>query len=207
MIERNIICWRSLNVIALLLFLSNLHAQGGLSPSPELLDFNLGRIDHQRTAMLVLGGWAVSNIAGGAYLSNQRSGSNKYFHRMNAYWNIVNLGIAGLGYLSVAREQPEAYDLFQSAGKHYGFQNILLFNAGLDVGYIMGGLYLTERARRFTPDDPEKSDQLKGFGQAIMLQGGFLFAFDLVNYFIGSGRNEGLNLLMNGDGLGLGLVF
>lgn len=155
--------------------------------------------------MLVLGGWAVTNIGLGAALRGQHSGSEKYFHNMNIYWNVVNLGIAGLGYYTALRETPEAYTAFTTAARHYSFQKVLLFNAGLDVGYLLGGLYLTERAKR----GGERADQLKGFGKSVILQGGFLFAFDLVNYFIATRADKNLEILLTstGNGLGMSLMF
>lgn len=171
----------------------------------SLLDFNQQSLNHQKTAMLTLGGWAVANIAAGAALQGSAEGSTKHFHRMNALWNGVNLAISGFGYYSALKSDPAAWDLATSLGKHQGFQKVLLFNAGLDVGYIMGGLYLTERAKR--PD--VNSNQLKGFGQSIMLQGAFLMAFDLVNYFIAAGANDRIPVLLgsSGDGLGLMITF
>ena len=155
--------------------------------------------------MLVLGGWALTNIALGAGLQGSRSGSDRYFHRMNAYWNVVNLGIAGFGYYAATQLDPAGYDLATSINKHHGFQKILLFNAGLDVGYVLGGLYLTERAK----NRPDQRDRLRGFGQSIMLQGGFLFAFDLVNYFIAKSRTDDIPLLLGAtpDGIGMTLLF
>lgn len=179
---------------------------GGLltaqSFDPALPAFNQASLDHQRTAMLTLGGWAVANIALGASLQGSADGSAKHFHRMNALWNTVNLGIAGLGYLTAMKSDPAAWDLATSLSKHQGFQKVLLFNAGLDVGYVMGGLYLTERAKR--PD--VNSDQLKGFGQSIMLQGAFLFVFDVANFLIASGHNDGIPVLLGSTGNGVGLL-
>lgn len=171
----------------------------------DLSTFNQHSLDHQRTAMLTLGGWAVANIAAGAALQGSAKGSSKHFYRMNAMWNGINLAIAGFGYYTAVRSDPAAWDLATSLSKHNGFQKILLFNAGLDVGYIMGGLYLTERAKR----PGVNADQLRGFGRGVMLQGAFLMAFDLVNYFIAAGRNDGINLLLGHtqDGLGMTLTF
>lgn len=179
-----------------------LQAQGLEAP---LLSFNQQSLHHQQTAMLTLGGWAVANLALGAGLQGKATGSTKHFHRMNALWNTVNLGIAGLGYLTAIKADPAGWDVATSLQKHQGFQKILLFNAGLDVGYVMGGLYLTERAKR--PD--VNQDQLRGFGQSIMLQGTFLLVFDLVNYFIAAGANDQIPLLLGSttDGLGLLLRF
>jgi hypothetical protein len=189
-----------LTLALLLTFYGYLSAQG-----LELPDFNQASINHQKTAMLTLGGWAVTNIALGATLQGGAEGSAKQFHRMNALWNTVNLGIAGIGYFAAMKTDPGNLDLATSLQKHHAFQKVLLFNAGLDIGYIAGGLYLTERAKR--PD--VNQEQLKGFGQSIMLQGAFLFVFDLVNYFIASGRDGQIPVLLGttGDGIGLSFVF
>jgi hypothetical protein len=203
--DNQIYLQRGLIILLACLLVYSLFGQQTVEP---LLDFNLTRIDHQKKAMFVLGGWAITNIAAGAILSNQRSGSDKYFHQMNAYWNVVNLGIAGLGYLSAAREQAELLGVYASSDAHFGFQRVLLLNAGLDIGYILGGLYLTERSRRFVLEDPDKEARLKGFGQSIMLQGGFLFLFDVANHFISAGRNSELKLILSEGGqLGISLIF
>ena len=171
----------------------------------HLPSFNQQSLDHQKTAMLTLGGWAVANIAAGGALQGSAEGTTKHFHQMNALWNTVNLAIAGFGYYSAMKSDPATWDLATSLSEHNGFQKVLLFNAGLDVGYIMGGLYLTERAKR----PGVNADRLKGFGQSVMLQGAFLMAFDLVNYFIVAGKNEAIPLLLGSteNGLGLMLVF
>lgn len=153
--------------------------------------------------MLTLGGWAVVNIGAGLALRGSSEGATREFHTMNALWNTVNLGIAGFGYYAATQSDPASWDLATSLGKHQNFQKILLFNAGLDVGYIMGGLYLTERAKR--PD--VNSDQLKGFGNSIMLQGAFLMVFDLANYFIAAGYDGDLPLRLGATTNGMGLTW
>jgi hypothetical protein len=159
------------------------------------------RVDHQRTAMLLLGGWAIGNIGLGLGLRAGRDGEARRFHEMNALWNTVNLGIAGLGYLSLLRADLPP-DAFASLRENTGFAKVLLFNAGLDVGYLMGGLYLRERAKR--PDADQ--DQLRGYGNAILLQGGFLFVFDLVNYFVATGRAGAYAPYLGATEGGLGLM-
>jgi hypothetical protein len=73
----------------------------------------------------------------------------------------------------------------------------------LDVGYMAAGAYLIERSK----SSLKNPEQMKGFGQAIIVNGAFLFAFDLVNYFIQSGHNEKIKLLLTGNGMGLSLHF
>ncbi len=171
----------------------------GQTAAADQLLFNEASLSHQRTAMLTLGGWAVVNIGAGLALRGGAEGSTRHFHEMNALWNTVNLAIAGFGYYSAMRADPAGWDLATSISKHHGFQKILLFNAGLDVGYVLGGLYLTERAKR----PGENTDRLRGFGNAIMLQGGFLFVFDLVNYLVSNRLEIPLTITPAASGLGL----
>ena len=124
--------------------------------------------------MLVLGSWATSNIIGGLAFRSNTSGTSKYFHEMNTIWNTVNMGIATLGYISAIRMvQPES--VLALYNEQIGLDKTLLFNAGLDLAYIATGLYLNERSKNAT----NNNERLKGYGNSIMLQGAFLFAFDV----------------------------
>lgn len=176
--------------------------------SVSLVDFNQQRLQKQKTGMLVLGGWALANIAGGIALSSSTNGRSKYFHQMNAGWNTVNLAIAGFGYYATIKTDPASFDFYQSMHEQHKFQKILLFNAGLDVGYMLGGLYLMERSKN-TANKPER---LEGFGRSIILQGAFLFVFDLVNYAIHAKQNSVIqdllgSLQFTGDQIGLVYIF
>ena len=126
-----------------------------------------------QTGMLVLGSWALANIATGFIASNYTSGSNKYFHQMNGFWNLVNLGIAGFGYYS---NNFNSLNLHQAIEKSLDIQKALLFNSGLDLAYISGGFLLREIAKQ----KPTLNDRLTGYGNSVILQGAFLLAFDLV---------------------------
>jgi len=128
--------------------------------------------------MLVLGSWAVTNIALSPFLASRASGSQRYFHQMNGYWNGVNLVIAGLGYSTAITSDPNGLSLSESLSEQHSIEKILLFNAGLDLAYVAGGLYLQERSSRST----KNANRLKGFGQSLVLQGAFLFAFDVAFY-------------------------
>ncbi len=144
----------------------------------HLDSFNIQRLQTNKTAMLVLGGWALGNIAVGAIAANQNTGSTQYFHRMNMYWNFFNLGLATVSYLSL--KNGLGLPLAQTIQEQHSIEKIFLLNAGLDLAYMAGGLYLTERSKN-TLKLPER---LKGFGQSIMLQGAFLLLFDGTMYAI-----------------------
>jgi len=181
------------SVFTLLLLLLGTGAIAQVSSSP-LLSFNEKQIRIKRIGMLTLGGWAVGNMAVSGASAFNAGGSNLHFHRMNVYWNVVNLALAGFGYYGASRADPAAMDLAETLKDYYGTEKTLLFNAGLDVGYILGGLYLTERAK-----NAEKGrDMLKGFGQSVMLQGGFLLLFDTAFYLVLQRQEGGLTNLLSG---------
>ncbi|MFN4079659.1 MAG: DUF6992 family protein, partial [Saprospiraceae bacterium] len=81
-------------------------------------------------------------------------------------------------------------------------EKILLFNAGLDVGYIMSGVWLQARART----SEQNRDRFSGFGRSIVMQGAFLMAFDLGAYFYISQNGKSLPVLLYPTGQGLGLT-
>ncbi len=200
---------RSLFVAAGSLFLSHAAPAQRTTPSPELRAFSEQRIKHQKTLGLALGGFALANIAVGAVAAGQTSGETQQFHKMNVYWNLFNLGIAGAGLLGSRKRSADTETLADAVRQHENMKQILLVNAGLDVAYVVGGGYLRERAQTelATNANPDKADQLRGYGKSIMVQGGFLLVFDLVNYFIFKGRGDKQErLLLSPTPNGVGVV-
>jgi hypothetical protein len=129
-----------------------------------------------KTAMLTLGAWAVANIGTGFVISAQTSGTTKYVWQMNAYWNFINLGLAGMGYLRALKEARKSYSLLGNYDAQNALEKIYLYNFGLDLGYIGAGLYLHERGLNST--NLKTAAQLKGYGTSIVIQGGFLLLMD-----------------------------
>ncbi|WKK77960.1 hypothetical protein QYS49_13360 [Marivirga salinae] len=139
----------------------------------------------RKTGMAILGTWAVGNMITGAIGRNQNTGQRAYFHEMNLIWNVVNLGIAGAGYYFTATgDMPESAS--ELLNDQVSFQKTLLFNAGLDLAYIAGGFYLMERSKN-TINKPER---LKGYGKSVILQGSFLFVFDIILHTIHSKQSS-----------------
>ncbi len=196
------ICYKKFWVIFLSLFVlflcfnvNSLHAQNREFHAQDALK-NSQKI--QKTGMIVLGSWATLNIISGTVGFYSVRGDHKYFHQMNAFWNVVNLGIAGFGYngasnLDLRMNYEDAISEMQS------FERILLINAGLDLAYIGTGIWLWNRGLR------KGSDRQVGYGKSLILQGGFLLAFDLALYAIHSPRTQELlrisdQLSFNGSG-------
>lgn len=132
------------------------------------------------TGMYVLGSWALLNIATGAYGMSTQTGSSKYFYQMNLFWNTVNLGIAGYALVSGYLSDDSMLSHQQIIDKHLKTEKVLLINAGLDVLYMASGAFMAGKSKSST----KHPELLKGYGQSLLLQGGFLLVFDTVLYAI-----------------------
>ena len=135
------------------------------------------RIKLNKNNMRILGAWAGANIIQGTISAGNAKGSDHYFHRMNAYWNTVNLALAGLGILSAKKQASRKYTVAENILEQQKIEKLLLLNTGLDAAYIMTGFYLKERGNRLHRDQPV------GYGNSLLLQGSFLLVFDIIQYF------------------------
>jgi len=158
-----------------------------------------------KTNMTILLAWSGANIVQGSISAGNLVGSAHYFHQMNAYFNVVNLAIAGYGLYEVRKQMNKKLSLYQNLRQQQKIESLLILNSGLDLAYLTTGLYLRERGTNHL------NDQTKGYGGSLMLQGGFLLAFDLIQY-IQHRQNGNLlykylgNLQMATTANGVGLV-
>ena len=171
-------------------------------------DLNLVNENRQklsREGMTFLTSWAATNIAGGTtayFLAKDKEW--KYFHEMNVLWNTVNMGLGIAGLLS-ERKSRKMLDFTEAQKK---VERIFLFNSGLDLLYIGGGVAMLQTKNAKNPE------RMRGYGNALILQGSFLLVFDAVEYFLhrsnGFGlksKQSNLSLSFNGNSLGLCYYF
>ena len=175
------------------------------STAQSLQKFNEERIQTDKRLMVGLGTWATSNfIASGIGWATVPSGEAHYFHQMNVMWNTVNIGLAIPGYIK-AKKSNSSLTFAQTIKTQHQTEKIFLINTGLDIGYMAGGLLLRSAAKT----NSDKQDQFNGYGGSLLLQGGFLFVFDLVAYSIHNRHSKkSLEPIMNkielsSTGLGL----
>lgn len=165
-----------------------------------------GRARLNKTNMYILGAWAGANILQGTISASNTTGTDHFFHQMNAYWNIANLAIATVGLLSIRKQMAGPHSFERNMREQHQMEKIIVFNGGLDLAYLVTGLYLKERGNRLN------KDQLKGYGTSLLVQGGFLLLFDIVQY-TGHRRNGKLleksmaNWQFGATGAGLGLSY
>ena len=171
----------------------------------EFINLSLKHYSDQKNAMIILGTWGLVNaITGGIAMMRTTNQEMRSFYQMNLGWGLVNTAIAGLGYYSAMNGQLDPHQPLELLRQNEKIKSILLLNAGLDVAYMVSGLYLIERSRR----NSDNADRWRGFGKSIILQGAFLFAFDLGVYLhFNKNTNEVIKLFSQGGQMGLIINF
>jgi hypothetical protein len=165
-------------LISLLLFFSaRVYAQSTFNDS-----ISTTRAQLVKTSMVTLGGWAITNITTDFSIAPGVQGQAKYFWRMNGYFNLVNLVLAGMGYLNAIKTDSRNYTYMDNIEQQARIEKIYLFNFGLDFAYIGTGAYLRERGN--TAATVKTQEQLKGYGTSIIVQGGFLVLMDGVVFLL-----------------------
>ena len=177
-------------VIILILFCTSAFAQDSLKY------YNNLRINTTSSGMKVLGAWGIVNLGTGAiwgwnsksantYLGlggNQVTSSKwispegQYFFQMNTIWGAVDFGTALLGYASVQKYRKKTLTAAETLEQQKRLEKIFLINGGLDIVYIGAGTYLK------LVGDSRHSPIMKGYGESILMQGGFLLLFDGLMY-------------------------
>jgi hypothetical protein len=140
-----------------------------------------------KSGMYTLLCWSSTNIVAGTIASTQTEGSAHYFHQMNALWNTVNLGLSISGLLQERKLKIE--NLQDLSDRQQKLEKIFLINGGLDLVYmgVGTGLLLSKN----------ETDTKQGYGQSLLLQGGFLMLFDGTMYFLH--RNNRIKVNKNVD--------
>ena len=171
-------------ILLLCLITVTLHS---FAQKDALIKFEKERKNYSKTSMLVLGGWSAANMIVSGFATNTRNREMRYFHQMNVMWGGINLAIAGLGYWGAGKEKIDNPTLADVLKHQNRIEKTYLINAGLDVVYIGAGLLMNK-----TSDNQKTPEKFKGYGNSIMLQGGFLLLYDAVIYAIH--RNHGKQL-------------
>ena len=131
--------------------------------------------------MTILGSWSIANMTVSPLFRNQLmeaggpKSSMEYFHEMNFNWNLVNAGIAGLGYVGIQKRKKQYWSLSTLEKERNKLRKTLAINMGLDACYILAGALLRNRAGKMSSENQARNI---GFGNSLILQGGFLLVFD-----------------------------
>lgn len=159
-----------------------------------------------RNGMISLNAWAGANLVMGGIGYFQSTGDARYFHQMNAFWNVVNVGIAVPGLIGTYRKKTKELT-FESVYKNQQkLQTIYLFNAGLDVSYMVTGWALFNYGNTQTGT---LRNRFRGYGQSLVLQGGYLFVYDMIMFALLKKTGKKLDLMWKNVTIspsGLGMV-
>lgn len=147
--------------------------------SNSLRHYNQNRCSIDKKLMLGLGSWATTNlVVSGIGWNQAKSTESTYFHQMNVMWNLVNIGLAIPGYVKANKASSDlSFD--ESRHEQKKTEKIFFINTCLDVAYISSGWLLLNRSKEMEP----VQERFSGYGKSLLLQGGFLFLFDLTAYF------------------------
>ena len=110
--------------------------------------------------MWFLNGWAAGNMITSIPSAFSNDTQLSAYHQMNIGWNLINAGLASHALTNHKPVKPQK------------MANIFWINAGLDVLYMAGGYWLKSQGIK------DQNLQWVGWGNSIMIQGGFLFVFD-----------------------------
>jgi len=177
----------------------------GISWSQTLSDYNAERLKLDQNLMIGLTSWSLSNVAVSSYGWATTDNEAMYFHQMNVMWSGVNLALSIPGYFKARKTDPSSFSFAQTWKDQLKTEKIFLFNTALDLVYMGGGLLLKQRAQL----DDANYYRFRGFGNSLLLQGGFLFLFDLTASLLHTKhRNEKLNgfldkVELSDNGLGM----
>jgi hypothetical protein len=119
--------------------------------------------------------WSALSVAAGLALFLPDKPFLRGFGLQALVWGAIDAAIAWIGRLKTRQRHavlsdPADRDIV--AGETRKLRRLLLINAGLDVLYVAGGLLWTQRA---------ESEFGRGNAWGVVLQGAFLFGFDLVH--------------------------
>jgi hypothetical protein len=152
----------------------------GQNMGPSWLDFESDRLNINSFGMALLTIWAAVNILTGIPGWIFGKGVSRYFFQMNAFWNLVNLGLGLAGYMGAANADMALLTQGGITAAYHDMQNLYILNTGLDVAYIAIAFLLIERAKRIL----KWRHLLRGYGFSLIVQGGFLLIFDLIMFFV-----------------------
>jgi hypothetical protein len=131
---------------------------------------SLWRFQQRLTGILL--GWAAASIGTGLALRQGGDALRRGVGEQYVGWGVINALIALIGRRGASRQRSAAP--MDAAAQKRTLSRLLWVNTGLDVLYVLGG-WRAMRGRG------SADARWRGRGLGIVLQGGFLFFFDLLN--------------------------
>ena len=118
--------------------------------------------------------WSALSIVAGALLQLAGAPFWRAFGQQALGWGAIDAIIALVGRRGLNGKLARGYSMEEQSKDTRMLRRVLWVNTGLDVLYIAGGLKLMRTRGR-------TDDRSKGHGAGIVVQGAFLFIFDLIH--------------------------
>lgn len=141
----------------------------------------------QRTVSNRLLQWSAISIVVGLLLQRVRSPFWRAFGQQAIGWGAIDAALAIFGRRGLEQKVQRGYPPEEATQDLRNLRRILWLNAGLDVLYMAGGLALFRR----------KDETQRGHGAGILVQGLFLFKFDLIHALLA--REDASGAASNSD--------
>jgi uncharacterized membrane protein YedE/YeeE len=139
-----------------------------LTADPALPAYALAVHRFGRTVSRRLLAWSVLSMVGGALLWRRAAPFWRGLGVQALGWGAIDALIAASGLRPGPQPAPEPVRAARN------LRRLLWFNAALDVGYMAGGVWLARSKGRADAN-------WRGQGWGIVVQGAFLFVFDVVH--------------------------
>jgi hypothetical protein len=135
---------------------------------------NADFFDYQQRQLGILKIWGLGSIIVGAASLLHPAPRIRHMGLQAISWGAIDAALALLGRRSARRKAQQARHGERSsaaiASEIRTFRRILLVNSLLDVGYVLGGLWLLRTA--------DERPARQGMGLGIIVQGLFLLVYD-----------------------------
>lgn len=126
---------------------------------------------YQRKRLTVLFGWGILSTVYGLCLQLHPDAFWRMAGRQDIVWGAIDALIARFGMRGARKKQALAETKpIDEQKEARGFRRILLINVLLDIGYVVGGIWIMRRFRQ--------QNSRRGTGFGILGQGLFLLLFD-----------------------------
>ncbi len=174
----------------------------------SLEEINKKRSQHNWNGMVIFSSWTAANLVSSTVGLLITEGETKHFFEMNLYFNLINMAIAVPGIISTRKnlKHKRTFSFEQTVKEVQKVKTTFLVNAVLDVSYITTGFLLREMAKN--PIHTQNRTRFRGFGNALILQGAWLFIFDFIEYGLHTANGKNLaphwqkwNMSTNGLGI------
>ena len=134
---------------------------------------NIWQFQKQLSLRLLI--WSVFSMVFGALFALRRDKFSRGLGGQFAAWGLIDALIALFGARTAQKRQAQLEDPLAPevvTRESHNLRRLLLVNTALDVGYMTGGAALALTKGKTNPG-------WRGHGLGIIIQGAFLFVFDL----------------------------